>query len=161
MIDWTKSMSRTYEYYIVDPGTWRDKLPLRTVKSSTISRDSEVETLGSATIDIVESVGECYIRIYLIATQNGETEKIALGTFLVQTPASSFNGKVRSVSSDAYTPLLELKENSPPLGYFIPKDENVMDVAYRLTREQLRAPVVPPSSTTNLFYDYVVLFYQK
>lgn len=155
MIDWTQSMSRTYEYYIVDPGTWRDKEPLRTVRTSTINRDSEVETRGSATIDITESVGECYIRIYLVASQNGETAKVPLGTFLVQTPSSSFNGKVRNVSMDAYTPLLELKDNSPQLGYSILKGENIMDIAYRLTREQSRAPVVKASATNELFYDFV------
>lgn len=155
MIDWTKSMSRTYEYYIVDPGTWKDKEPLRTVKSSTINRDSGVETRGSATIDITESVGECYIRIYLVVNQNGETEKIPLGTFLVQTPSSSFNGKVRNVSMDAYTPLLELKDNSPPLGYSILKGENIMSIAHRLVREQSRAPIMKPSSSKELYYDFV------
>jgi hypothetical protein len=155
MIDWTKSMSRTYEYYIVDPDTWRDKQLLRTIKDSTINRDSEVETRGSATIDIAESVGECYIRIYLIATQNGETAKVALGTFLVQTPSSSFNGKIRNVSMDAYTPLLELKENRPPLGYSLLKGENIMDASYLLIRDKVRAPVVKPSCDTNLEYDFV------
>lgn len=155
MIDWTKSMSRTYEYYIVDPNTWRDKQILRTVKDSTVNRDSDVETRGSATIDVTESVGECYIRIYLIATQNGETEKVALGTYLVQTPSSSFNGKIRNVSMDAYTPLLELKENQPPLGYSLLKGENIMDASYRLIRDKVRAPVVKPSCNTTLQYDFV------
>ena len=63
MPDWTKSMEQTFEYYIVDPGTWMDKKRLSTVKSSSIVRDIEADTLGSATIDITDSVGECYIRI--------------------------------------------------------------------------------------------------
>lgn len=25
MPDWKKSMQQTFEYYIVDPGTWKDK----------------------------------------------------------------------------------------------------------------------------------------
>ena len=110
MVDWLSSMQQTFEYYIVDPNTWRDDKELKNVKSCTISRDSEADTLGSATIDVTESVGECYIRVYLITIQNGVKEKHPLGTFLVQTPSSSFNGKVRNVSMDAYTPLLELKE---------------------------------------------------
>ena len=71
MADWTSSMQQTFEYYIVDPGTWRDVKRLDNVKSCTISRDSTTETLGSATIDVTESVGECYIRIYLVTIQNG------------------------------------------------------------------------------------------
>lgn len=155
MIDWTKSMQRTYEYYTVDPATWKDVDRLATVTGCTISRDSEVETRGSATIDITDSVGECYIRVYLIAIQNGVTEKRPLGTFLVQTPASSFDGRVRSVSMDAYTPLLELKESPPPLGYSILKGDKIMENAYRLVRENARAPVVASSNTDTLSYDFV------
>ena len=155
MPDWTKSMQQTFEYYTVDPGTWKDKEKLETVKKSSIKRDSEAETLGSASIDITESVGEAYVRIYLITIQNGVTEKHPLGTFLVQTPSSSFDGKIRNVSMDAYTPLLELKENPPELGYSILKGENVMSIAYRLCREHLRAPVVETTNTKNLYDDFV------
>lgn len=155
MPDWTKSMRQTYEYYIVDPGTWKDKSRINTVKSCTINPDAETETLGSATIDIAESVGEAYIRAYLKTIQNGITEKHPLGTFLVQTPSSSFNGKVRSVTMDAYTPLIELKENPPPIGYSLFKGANIMDAAYDLTMDYVRAPVVKPSCSTTLSTDFV------
>ena len=155
MVDWTSSMQQTFEYYTVDPATWKDDKKLDNVKSCTISRDSEAETLGSATIDVTESVGECYIRIYLVTIQNGLTEKHPLGTFLVQTPSSSYDGKVRNVSMDAYTPLLELKENPPPLGYSVLKEGNIMDIAYRLTREHTRAPVAKTECSDTLFYDFV------
>lgn len=155
MPDWTKSMQQTYEYYTVDPGTWKDVKRLDTVKSCSISRDEDVETLGSATIGITESVGECYIRVYLITIQNGIEEKHPLGTFLVQTPSSSFNGKIRDVTMDAYTPLLELKENPPPLGYSRLEDENIMNIAYMLTREHARAPVVRTDCDETLYSDFI------
>lgn len=155
MPDWTKSMTQTFEYYIVDPNTWYDVRRLYSVKSCTINRDSSAETLGSATIDIDETVGECYIRVYLITIQNDIRERHPLGTFLVQTPASSFNGKVRTISVDAYTPLLELKDNPPPLGYYVPKGANIMDTAYRLTRENLRAPVSKADNSNTLNFDFV------
>lgn len=155
MPDWSASMQQTFEYYIVDPNTWRDTSRLDTVKSSTITRDSTVETLGSATIDITESVGECYVRIYLITIQNGIKERHPLGTFLVQTPSSSFDGKIRNVSMDAYTPLLELKENKPPIGYSIFKGQRVMDIAYQLVRENARAPVSNAPFGSNLYSDFV------
>lgn len=155
MPDWLSSMQQTFEYYVVDPNTWKDTKLLDTVESCTIKRDSDAETLGSAIIDIAQAVGECYVRVYLITIQNGIREKFPLGTYLVQTPSSSFDGKTRKVSMDAYTPLLELKENSPPIGYYIPKKENAIDIAYRLTREHLRAPVVKSTCSTKLFYDFV------
>lgn len=155
MANWTSSMEQTFEYYKVDPNTWKDVEKINNIKSSSINRDSEVETLGSATIDITDSVGECYTRIYLVTNQNGVIERYPLSTVLVQTPASSFNGKVRTVSMDTYTPLLELKENLPPIGYYIPKGENIMEAAYRLAREHLRAPVVEAKSDAVLDYDFV------
>lgn len=155
MPDWSKSMDQTFEYYTVDPGTWRDVKKLDTVRSCTINRDSTVETLGSATIDIDNLVGECYVRVYLVTVQNGLTEKHPLGTFLVQTPSSKFDGKIRTVTMDAYTPLLELKENPPPFGYSILKDLNIMEYAYMLTREHVRAPVVKTECDETLFADFV------
>ena len=155
MANWTESMQQSFEYYTVDPNTWADVQKLDNVKSCTINRDSTVETLGSATIDVTNSVGECYVRIYLITIQNGVTEKHPLGTFLVQTPSSSFNGKIRNVSMDVYTPLLELKEKQPPIGYSILEESNIMENAYLITRENVRAPVVKPECSDTLKGDFV------
>ena len=155
MPDWTASMQQTYEYYIVNPATWKDTKRIDSVKSCTINRDSTVETLGSASFDIANLVGESYIRAYLITIQNGVTEKHPLGTVLVQTPSSDFDGKMRIVSMDAYTPLIELKENPPPIGYSRLKGDNIMDAVYEITRTNTRAPVVKATSSTKLQYDFV------
>lgn len=155
MADWLSSMEQTFEYYVVDPGTWKDVRRIDQVIGSSITRDSSVITLGSATIDTSEAIDECYIRIYLVTIQNGVKERHPLGTFLVQTPGSDFDGKLRRYSLDAYTPLLELKEKLPPLGYAIRKDENIMDEAYRLTRENVRAPVVKTACDKKLYSDFV------
>ena len=93
--------------------------------------------------------------LFLVTIQNGIREKHPLGTFLVQTPSSSYTGTLRNVSMDAYTSLLELKENPPPLGYSILKTENIMDKAYTICRERVRAPVVEASCTTPLYKDFV------
>ena len=155
MTDWTKSMQQTFEYYIVNPATWKDVRCINNVKSGSITRDLGVETLGSATFDIEEPLGECYIRVYLITIQNGAKDKYPLGTYLIQTPSSKFDGKNKIVSVDAYTPLLELKENPPPIGYSVLKDTNIMETAYKITKEQVRAPVVAASCTETLFSDFV------
>lgn len=157
MIDWTQSMTQTFEYYVVDPGTWKDMYPLRNVKSSNITRERESDTLGSATLEISDTLDECYIRIYLIALQNGEKEKVPLGTFLVQSPSITFNGRVPSMSLEAYTPLLELKEKDPPLGYSIlaRNNPNVLETAYLILRENVRAPVVRTELSDVLKDDFV------
>lgn len=155
MADWTSSMEQTFEYYEVDPSTWKDKKKIDNVSSCTITRDSDADTLGSATIDVADLLGECYIRVYMVTVQNGLKEKHPLGTFLVQTPSSSFDGRSREVSLDAYTPLIELKENPPPIGYSILKDGNIMRNAYLLCREHARAPVVETETDDKLHADFV------
>ena len=155
MPDWSKSMQQTFEYCIVDPGTWKDIKKLDTVKSCSITWDSDTDTLGSATIDATETLGECYIRVYLVTIQNGLRERNPLGTFMVKTTSSTFDGKISTVSMDDYTPLIELKEKQPPLGYSILKDANIMDMAYQLTAENLRAPVVRTKNADKLYYDFI------
>lgn len=155
MIDWSESMNQEFEYYEVDPKTWKDKKLLKDIKSSTINRDLGADTFGSASIDVDNTVGECYIRIYMIATQNNITEKIPLGIFLVQTPSSSFDGKILTISMDAYTPLIELKEKKPPLGYSLLKNQNILEQAYLITNENCRAPVVRSDSDKLLESNFV------
>lgn len=155
MADWTSSMSQTFEYYVVDPATWTDKERIDNVKSCSITRDSDADTLGSASFEVNDMLGECYIRVYLITVQNRVKEKYPLGTYLVQTPSSSYDGKVRSVSMDAYTPLLELKEKNPQLGYSLLKGEKIMETAYQIIREQARAPVAKTETEDTLYGDFV------
>lgn len=155
MPDWTKSMQQSYEYYTVDPGTWKEIKPITKVKSSTVDRNSDSDTLGSANFDIEEALGECYIRVYLVTIQNGVTERFPLGTFLVQTLPSSFDGKNQSMSIEAYTPLLELNENPPPIGYYTPKDSNTMEEAYKIVRNHARAPVVKTENDKTVYGDFV------
>ncbi len=154
-MDWNSTMIQTFEYYKVDPITWKDVEKIDEVISSTITRDSTAETLGSATFEIATPVGECYIRIYLITIQNGVRNRYPLGTFLVQTPSSNFDGKISKVSLDAYTALLELKENPPPLGYYVAQNSNVMEEACKLISIYCRAPVTKTRDPQNLYFDFV------
>ncbi len=155
MPDWSKSMQQTFEYYLVNPDTWKDEKQLRNVISSKITRDDSTETLESATIDITDGIDECYIRIYLVTNQNGIKEKFPLGTFLVQTPSISYDGKVTTVSLDAYSPLIELKEKPTPLGYTILKSYKIMENANQIVRENARAPLIPSADVQTLYSDFV------
>lgn len=155
MPDWSKTMRQNFEYYLVDPESWRDTHRLCSVTSCVIERDATAETLGSATLDMDEALGECYIRAYLVTVQSGCRERYPLGTFLAQTPSISCDGKRQTVTVDAYTPLLELKENPPPMGYAILKGENIMDRAYMAVREHMRAPVVRVSDSRKLAVPFV------
>lgn len=154
-IDWHKSMQQSFEFYKVDPNTWKDSDRIVDVESCTINRDETSDTLGSASIDCGSLLDECYVRAYLSVIQNGIQHKEPLGTVMVQTPSVGFDGKRKNISMDAYTPLIELKEKSPVVGYSLMKDAEIMPIAYALCRENMRAPVVEAKSTKKLYSDFV------
>ena len=155
MPDWTKSMSQTYEYYIVDPGTWKDQEKITNVESCSITRDEEDETKASSSLKCVDDHSDNYIRTYLVTTQNGIKEKTPLGTFLYQTPALQFDGMRTSVEQDGYSPLIELKERPPQLGYALRSGVNIMSVAAKIAEEQLRAPVIETASDKKLIDSFI------
>lgn len=156
MPDWTKSMTQTFEYYKVNPNSWRDEKTLKFVKSSSIKRDEDTDTLGSMSIDMDENIGEAWVRVYLVTIQNGVTERHPLGTFLVQTPSMDVDGKTKSYSADAYTPLIILKEKFPDIGYYEEKGVNILDRVYTNTVENIEnVPVVKTSCDDKLINDFV------
>lgn len=155
MVDWTDSMEQSFEFYKVNADTWMDDEPIRTILSCSISRDSSVQTLGSATIETTEPMDECYIRIYLCVKQKGVNYRFPLGTYIVQSPSSKFDGRVANYKLDAYTPLIELKEDQPPLGYSILKGDSVLETASRLTNENVRASVVESTNEIKSQVDFI------
>lgn len=155
MPDWTKSMEQTYEYYDVDPATWTDRSKITNVMSSSVKRDRSNDTGGSASFKVDNDLGELYIRTYLVTTQNRMVERYPLGTHLCQTTGEGFDGKNKSITLDAYTPLLELKDNRPPIGYSLAAGINILQTATNLVTENCRAPVVGGSSSHTLSQPFV------
>lgn len=149
-IDWNSSMSRTFEFYTVIPGSWSADRKIDTIKSATITRDSSTSLLESATFETTETFDECYIRIYLVCVQNGETYKFCLGTFLVQSPSISFNGITQSISMTGYSPLLELDDNLPPFGLTTRKNQYIIANAKQYIEENCRVPVIAASTEDKL-----------
>ena len=149
-IDWTKSMQQTFEFFEVNPESWFDKAPITTVKSASITRDSDNETLQNATLDVVGLDREIYIRIYLKCIQDGKTYREPIGTFLVQTPSVSFDGKLQCGSVNAYSPLIELKEKKPTIGFSDMKNQRIMQNVSQLTSDNVRAPVIFDTSSTKV-----------
>ena len=157
MPDWTRSMEQTFEFYIVDPSSWKDSKRITDVEKNTITRDESDETLGSASISCLTDLSDNYVRTYLTTIQDGIRERIPLGTYLYQTPSVQFNGKRQSVDQDGYTPLIELKEKPPQLGFTLPKGENILDTASLIAADKniSRAPVVPGESDKLLLDSFV------
>ena len=127
-------------YSVVDPSTWLDARWLSEVTSCSANWDADTATLSSASIELSDDIPpECYVRAYCEATQDGVTERFAIGTWLVQTPSKSSDNTKRTVSCDAYSPLLELQDQQPPIGWCADGsiDDAIVDVC-----SHMRAPLV-------------------
>lgn len=157
MPDWTRSMKQTYEYFEVDPGTWRDKRRVENVESCTITRDSKAETLGSSSINCADDLSDIYVRTYLITEQDGRRERTVLGTNLYESPSVRFDGKRESYTQDGYTPLIELKEKIPPVGFSVLSGTNIMATVGTILSDKKvnRIPYIVPSSDHLLVDNFV------
>lgn len=157
MADWTASMQQTFEFYTVDPISWANKDKVTTITECTIDRNNE-ETLGSARFTTTKELDECYIRVYLVTIQNGVTEKHPLGTYLVQTPETKYDGRMTSISMEAYTPLIELKDTKPPYGYTVLEGVNILSTAADLVEDNVRVPVVRASDQETMNGTFIADF---
>lgn len=118
-VDWTKSMQQTFEFYTVDPNSWYDDQKLENIISCDLTHDLTSDKRGNASITVTEPLPECYIRTYLVVTQAGHMHKICLGTYLYMTSSDSFDGMKHNITMTGYTPMVELEEKLPPLGFHI------------------------------------------
>lgn len=141
-VDWTQSMQQSFSFYKVNPNTWRDEERIDTILSAEIVRDSEDETLGYATFSADSIEGEFYIRTYMDVTQNGKFYHIPISTNLTQTSISGYDGKKNTINIDSYTPLIELKEKTPPVGFFFDKGMNILQQTRNWVSQLCRAPVL-------------------
>lgn len=152
MIDWSRQMSQDFEYWKVNPNTWADSEKLDCINSCSLTYDSSAETVGTASFNSYKSLPECYVRTYLIASQNGIEYRVPLATNLVQTPSVKWDGYVHSTSLNAYSPLLELKSDNPPIGYSILKKKVISSVFNSLYSEHCRAPLANTYNTYKTLY---------
>lgn len=154
-VDWTQDYALTYEFWVVDTGTWGDLRKLDTVTEESMDWDLSKDTIGSAALECAEELGEVYVRAYLVAQQGGEAARECLGTFMVQTSEESFDGKARGFSSDAYSPLREMAESMPEIGYTTPAGDLILERAVKIARQHTRAPVSEAAGSAAVCGDFV------
>lgn len=145
-INWFESMRQTYEFCIVDPETWLDSAKIDTVESCNILHDTATDTKYSGTLVVGDKdIGETYLRVYLSCIQGDQNEKFPLATFMAQSGYDTGSGTLNKYSVNAYSPLLELKDDLPPFGYSILKDRETPEAAaYHLATSYSRVNMINP-----------------
>lgn len=154
-VDWTEGIRETYRFYAVDVATWHDYLEIVDVDSCSITRDDTVETLETATMQMLDDPGEMYVRAYLVAEQGSLSETVALGTFLTQTSETSGDGKSRTAKLQCYSPLKELKDDCPPIGWYAGNGSVITDAVDAIMAAHCRAPYTSTRLSKRLQSSYV------
>lgn len=152
-MDWTRSLRIDWRYALVDPSTWVDVREIPFVRSCSVKWDRESDLLVSGTLEIDGDIGdESYVRIWCDAVQDGMAERHAVATLLFQTAKGSTEGTVLTNSADGYSPLLELSDDLPPVGWSV---SGSADEAIALICSHMRAPYVPYETGVTLATDVV------
>ena len=144
MADWTRGMRRTYEFWRVNPDTWGDSERIESVTACSVTRDADDPVLGGATFSMDAWEGEMYVREYLVTYQFGLRERWPLGVHLLQASDWDFNGMRGTTDIQASTPLKELQDDAPPIGFFI-NSGNTSAQGARLMSTYGRMPVNTPA----------------
>lgn len=162
MIDWTADMNRTYEYWEVDPGTWKDVRPIDGVLSCEVTREDaggDDDVLVSAAMETLSPLsGESYVRAYMSVEQprgSRSRERECMDTFLLQPSSASYNGKRGGYSCTGYGPLVELRDDSPEDGYTVAPGADVRKAAAQICRAHCRAPVIAGDGDDKLSEPFV------
>lgn len=122
MTDWTKSMQQRFRYYEVDPSTWRDVREIEGVTQCEVTRDIDSDTVESASLTIVGgTLSECVVRAYMECRQGGAWERHGIGTWICQTPKRTWRRGVGELQVSAYSPLLAVADDLPPMFYTVRK----------------------------------------
>ena len=117
-MNWNKGFSALYEIRKVDPVSFLDMGSFDlTAGSITRSDDSLVE---SADLTMKEDPGECWIRIYLKAKQDGGGVRTALFTGLTSTPERSVDGDRVTYPVECYSVRKIADDTLVRRGYYAP-----------------------------------------
>ena len=138
-MDWSKGFISGYYGTIVDKETWRDTERFRVAGGSVKRvtggmRNSADVDVGTYNID-----GEKLIRVWLEATQNGTSSRIALFTGYATSPTRDINGFVIQHTLECYSVLKPASDILLPRGWYAPVDMNVI----RQIRDLLKVTHAP------------------
>lgn len=152
MIDWGSGYSSTWRVYEVDPKTWADSGELSGVRSISIERDASgnAPLLESGTISLDDDISgtfrERYIRIVLVAHQQGISERVEVSTLLCGATDSTIGYGVETRSLVGRSVLWPANTRRLTPGSYVRRGSDGAEWVADILRECLSAPVVQEGS---------------
>lgn len=159
-MNWTRGFSALYELKKVDPVTWMDTGSFEFTGGSISRTDDNLQE--SAVIQMTTDPGECWLRVYLNAKQEGSGARIALFTGLSSTPQRDLDGVRENYQATCYSVLKPADDVLVPCGYYVPSGADGAKIAAQLlgvgpapvtcedNSPRLLEPIVAEEMDTNL-----------
>lgn len=141
MINWSKGIVARYYASIVDPSTWIDVSDIDITSGSI--KYSETGERVSADISCLtfDRNSEYWIRLYLIARQGSETERVPLFTGIVSIPDVTYHGKKEDNKLQCYSPLSLADKIYLPLGWYVGIGSDGSKSVKNLLSDVIPAPI--------------------
>lgn len=137
-MDWSKGFMSFFELREVDEDTWFDGDEIN-MYSCSINKDKDTNLIESAKLYTEKEIESNYVRLYLLASQAGSSEKVALFTGLVNNSSKTFDGRIVNAYYDAYSVLQPASTVLCPRGYYVKRGSGADAVRDMLV--MLKCPV--------------------
>lgn len=132
VIDFSKGYKSSFYGMFVDPKSWEDTDRFE-IKAGTITRnDDDLRQSASLTIKEYDETTDRWIRIYMLATQNGNSSLVPLFTGLASSPNFSYTAGVYDSSLECYSVLKAVSDLPLPKGWYVPAGSVSTDILYEL-----------------------------
>lgn len=146
MIDWSKGIVSRYYATIVDPVTWRDVSEVDIISGSIKYSDNNERVSADVDCRSFDRDSEYWIRLYLLARQSGESERIPLFTGIVSVPDVTYNGRIEDNKLQCYSALSLASKIYLPLGWYSGMGVDGTKIIKTILTEHIPAPIVIDNS---------------
>lgn len=142
MIDWSKGIVARYYATVVNPVTWNDVTELEITDGSI--RYSDVGERATADISCrnFDYNNEYWIRLYMTATQDGDSERIPLFTGIASVPNITYKGRKEENKLQCYSALSLADKVYLPLGWYLDYGVNGAAAVKDILSDAVPAPIV-------------------
>lgn len=153
-MNWDQGFKAGYHACLVDPVTWKDKERFGITDGSINKTDSGLKESADLTaIDYTHGMDK-WMRIYLDAEQDGESEHVPLFTGLTSTPEEEIDGIIHRMKLQCYSVLKPVQDVMLPIGWYAEKGfvcTEIIDSLLAVTP----APVIVESGSPRLAQHYI------
>jgi len=154
MINYGNGISATYYAARVNPQTWSDSEEIE-VMSGSITKKAGSDLVVSAEVTVSEDIGtESWLRVYLIAEQDGAKERVPLFTGIASSPSRDIKGERETRKLDCYSVLKVAADILLPVGWFAPARTNSGELI-RILLSDLPCPVEVDEGAPNIISSFV------